>query len=135
MKKLITVIIALLAALMLCGCTATPIAGGFSEETLLEKGKAFIALINTRDYEAVCNEIREDYREKVKPDDIKAAWDEQLKKLGALKEYSNWATAGVNDTDGSDLALIAIKCKYDGGDATFTFYYDLDYRLTGLYMK
>ncbi len=135
MKKLTIIIIALLAVLALCGCSATPIAQGFSEDALLEKGKTFIELINTRDYEAVCNELREDYREKVKPDEIKAAWDERLKKLGALKEYSNWATAGVNDEDGSDLALIAIKCKYEGGDATFTFYYDLEYQLTGLYMK
>lgn len=134
MKKLVLIITALMA-LVFCGCAATPIAEGFSEDVLLEKGKAFIELINTRDYEAVCNEMREDYRSQVKPDEIKSAWDEKLIKLGALKEYSNWATAGVNDQDGSDLALIAIKCKYEGGDATFTFYYDLSYQLTGLYMK
>lgn len=132
LAKLVTVIL-LMAGLF--GCTYG-FPEGYDKDTVTDKAEEMIELVNTLDYEAIAAALREDMQERVTAEDFENAWGKKLTKLGGFKKFGTPVLSGEMDTDtGEEFALVAYKCYYENGSATFTVYFDSNMEMTAIYLK
>ena len=134
MKKLLTILFTLTLLLTLGGCSKK-LPEQYDEATLLAAALKTIELANNFDYETIASSVREDLYTETLADEIKKGWDTQLSKAGKYIEYTEYQTTYTTEKDGYEYAVIAIACKYENDSLIYTFSYDEEYNLVGLYMK
>jgi len=140
MKKSIKKNIAmLLAGIMfitgICGCTYG-FPEDFDKEEVITAAEEVIAVVNEYDYEGLVALIREDLQDNVTAEEFKEEWDEALKELGEFESFGTPVLSGETDMNtGDDFALVAYRCYYAEGKATFTVYFDSNMEMTAIYLK
>ncbi len=131
----------LCAALLLILCLALAacapgLPDGFDGDAVTAQAEQDVALINTRDFEAVVNRLRADLQDAVTVEDLETAWGGALDALGAYDGVKDTGTSGTKDREtGEAYAVAIVVAQYENGTATFTLSYDADLALVGLYMK
>lgn len=135
MKK-IGIIAALLAVCLLLGACAPKLSEKFSADELTRQAEADIALINTRDFDAVVARVREDLRANLTAASLEEAWGAALDSLGAYAGVKSAGTTGTTDKQtGEAYGVTVTVAEYENGAATFTLTYNEALELVGLYMK
>lgn len=134
MKKKLYVFVLIAASLMvLAGCSGK-VPDGYDKDRLTQRAKEIVETINTLDYNAVVLELRADLQPQITAQSLSDAWNGKLSAAGAFKDYKNIAYTSAKSGD-VVYAVVVLNCTYENDSATYTFSFDSDYELVGLYMK
>ena len=130
----------IMMCLLLVGTTFTGCTYGFPEgfdkEEVIAEAEAVINVISAQDYEGLVAIIREDLRSNVTAKDFEDSCGEALDELGKFEKFGNPVLSGEMDTEtGEEFALVAYRCYYEKGKATYTVYFDSNMEVTAVYMQ
>jgi PHD/YefM family antitoxin component YafN of YafNO toxin-antitoxin module len=135
-KRVISLVFILLLVLSLSSCASTKLAEAFDKEEVLARGKEVAALLSASDFAAVTAQVREDLREQLSENGLKDALGTYITEAGAFKEFTSSAVIGQKDkSTGEDYAVAVIRAKHENKSLTYTFYFDVNMDIVGLYMK
>lgn len=136
MKKITSLSLLLLVSLLLCACTVDPLSDQFEEAKLKSHAEEIIAVVNTKDYEAILNRFRTDLRSNITVQQLKDGLGNYLTNAGNYVELTSFTAAGKIDTSTKeDYAVTVNICKYEHSSLTYTISFDENYELIGLYVK
>lgn len=126
---------ALAALLLLSGCkvSGNPLPEGMDENTVLEQGRAVVALLNGGDCQAVWDSLRADAQETSSPEAIRAYMEERLEKAGAYRSETDAMATGqtLKDT-GEQYATAVLYCKHEKKSLMYRIAYSADMELMGI---
>lgn len=136
MKKRLSFLTAALAVLVLlsgCKVSGNPLPEGMEEETVLERGREVVALLNGEGWQEVYDLLRDDARETSSPEDIQSYMAERLDKAGAYKSESDAMTTGqkIKDT-GEEYGTAVLYCKHEKKNLMYRVAYSTDMELMGI---
>lgn len=134
MRRIKSVLCALLAALVVTGCSGTSLPDGMTEEALIDAGRQVLLLAVDGNYEAVQEQLREDVRETVTAEDIRSVVLTNVDGAGVYKQIESYMTTG-QDADGERLGIAVLYCEYSEDDVLFRIAFDEDMCLVGLSVK
>lgn len=136
MKKTTNVILLLIVTLLLCSCTVDPLSDQFDEAKLKRHAEEIIAIVNTKDYEAVLNCFRTDLRSNVTVQQLKDGLGSFLTDAGNYVKLTSFTAAGKMDASTKeDYAVTVNICEYENSSLIYTISFDENYELIGLYVK
>lgn len=136
MKKTTNVILLLIVTLLLCSCTVDPLSDQFDEAKLKRHAEEIIAIVNTKDYEAVLNCFRTDLRSNVTVQQLKDGLGGFLTDAGNYVKLTSFTAAGKMDASTKeDYAVTVNICEYENSSLIYTISFDENYELIGLYVK
>ena len=137
-KRLWLLLVVLSALFLLAGCkvSGNPLPEGMEEETVLERGREVVALLNSGDYQAVYDLLREDARETSSPEAIQSYMEERLDKAGAYKSEDEAMATGqkIKDT-GEEYGTAVLYCKHEKKSMIYRIAYSADMELMGIEIK
>ena len=137
-KRLWLLLVVLSALFLLAGCkvSGNPLPEGMEEETVLERGREVVALLNSGDYQEVYDLLREDARETSSPEAIQSYMEERLDKAGAYKSEDETMTTGqkIKDT-GEEYGTAVLYCKHEKKSMIYRIAYSADMELMGIEVK
>ncbi len=134
-KSIIMIMAGIMLAIGAFGCTYG-FPEGFDKEKVIARAEEIIAVVNEYDYEGLAALLREDMQENVSAEEFEEFWDEAFKELGEFESFGTYVLSGETDmTTGDDFALIAYRCYYAEGKATFTIYFDSNMEMTAIYLQ
>ncbi len=134
MKRIRSILCALLAALVVTGCSGESLPDGMTEEALIDAGRQVLLLAVDGNYEAVQEQLREDVRETVTAEDIRSVVLTNVDGAGVYKQIESYMTTG-QDADGERLGIAVLYCEYSEDDVLFRIAFDEDMCLVGLSVK
>lgn len=117
-----------------CGSTTTPLAEVFVQEQLEQQTVQIVDWLNAGEYEKVYETFREDMKEALPAEELKAACEETYGNAGSQVQVSNIVVNGQN-IDEEDYATVMLKVVYENQNVTFQVGYDSNMEVVGLYMK
>lgn len=136
MKKTTNVILLLIVTLLLCSCTVDPLSDQFDEAKLKRHAEEIIAIVNTKDYEAVLNCFRTDLRSNVTVQQLKDGLGSFLTDAGNYVKLTSFTAAGkIDASTKEDYAVTVNICEYENSSLIYTISFDENYELIGLYVK
>lgn len=136
LKRAFALVCVIFMVLSLSSCAAAKLADSFNKDEVLERGKEIAGLLSASDFAVVTAEIREDLREQLSENDLRDALGIYITEAGAFKEFTSSAVVGQKDkTTGEDYAIAVIRAKHENKSLTYTFYFDVNMDVVGLYMK
>ena len=137
-KRLWLLLVVLSALFLLAGCQVSgyPLPEGMEEETVLERGREVVALLNSGDYQEVYDLLREDARETSSPEAIQSYMEERLDKAGAYKSEDEAMATGqkIKDT-GEEYGTAVLYCKHEKKSMIYRIAYSADMELMGIEIK
>ena len=137
-KRLWLLLVVLSALFLLAGCkvSGNPLPEGMEEETVLERGREVVALLNSGDYQEVYDLLREDARETSSPEAIRSYMEEHLSKAGAYqKEDEAMATGQALKDTGEEYGTAVLYCKHEKKSVIYRVAYSTDMELMGIQVK
>jgi hypothetical protein len=127
---------ALVFILSLAGCASVKLADIYSEDEVITRAQECISVINTHDYDAMNEQLREDLRDQLTSVQLEEAWSPILTEAGDFQEYTTTAVIGQKDqSTGEDYATAILACQYENTSLTFTIIIDKDMEVVGMYIK
>ncbi|MCC6146681.1 MAG: DUF3887 domain-containing protein [Anaerolineaceae bacterium] len=136
MKRNRILLFVLLFLVILSGCTSTKLAESYDENTVIERGKKVVELINTQDFDLVNAELRDDLEDQLTSDQLKGAMGQKLMDAGSFVEYQSVSTLGQKSkSTGEDYATVVLVGEYENGTLVFTVTMGSNLDLVGLYLK
>lgn len=137
MKKRIRaglVTIMMVLCLVACGSNATPLAEVFVQEELEQQTAQIVEWLNAEEYEKVYETFREDMKEALPVEELKAACEETYGNAGSQVQVSNIVVNGQRIEE-EEYATVMLKVEYEQQIVTFQVGYDSNMEVVGLYMK
>lgn len=136
LKRILAFICVLFTVLSLSSCAKVKLADSFSKDEVLKRAEEVAGLLSASDFAAVTAQVREDLREQLSENELKDALVLYITEAGAFKEFTSSAVIGQKDkSTGEDYAVAVIRAKYENKSLTYTFYFDVNLDVVGLYMK
>jgi len=136
MKRNRILLFVLLFLVILSGCTSTKLAESYDENTVIERGKKVVELINTQDFDLVNAELRDDLEDQLTADQLKDAMGQKLMDAGSFVAFQSVSTLGQKSkSTGEDYATVVLVGEYENGTLVFTITMDSNLDLVGLYLK
>ena len=136
MKLIRILFILFIFSITLSACTSAKLADIYDENTVTERAKAVVEMINAQDYEKVNAEIRDDLQDQLTANKLKDVIGAKLVEAGAFIEYPSISTFGQKSkTSGEDYATVVLVGKYEKSNVVFTITMDSNLDIVGLYVK
>lgn len=126
--------LALLLALLLCGCQGKPLPAGMDEAELLEAGQEIVLLVADEDYDAVRARFREDVAQTLTAADIEELAVRQLEGAGEYRQIESRMTTGQS-SNGESYGVAVFYCQFSKDDVLFRVAFDPDMALIGMEIK
>lgn len=131
MKKIKSMLAALLVILALAGCTGKSLPEGMTEDALIAAGREVMLLAVEGDYEAVHERLREDVRENVTVEEIQAVVLNNVDGAGVYKQIEDSMTT-AQSADGETIGVAVLYCDYSEDEVLFRVAFDSKMQLVGL---
>lgn len=131
-KTRIAVLLAVL--LLLCGCQGKPLPAGMEETALTEAGRAVVLQLVQGEYDAVRESFREDVRESVTADQLRALLLQQTDGAGVYRQIESNMVTGQS-SDGENYGVAVLYCEYSEDDVLFRVAFDKNLELIGLEIR
>ena len=139
MRRKIALMLAVLGALVLlagCKVSGNPLPEGMEEETVLERGREVVAMLNAGEWQEVYDLLRSDARETSSPEAIQDYMAERLEKAKDYVKETEAMTTGqkLKDT-GEEYGTAVIYCKHEKKSVMYRVAYSVDMELMGIEVK
>lgn len=134
MRRIRSILCALLAALVITGCKGASLPAGMSEDALIGAGREVLLLAVEGDYDAIWERLREDVRETVTVESIRSVVLTNVDGAGVYKQIESYMTTG-QESGGETLGIAVLWCEYAEDDVLFRIAFDEDMSLVGLSVK
>lgn len=136
MKKRLFLLFAIAAGLVLlagCKVSGRPLPQGLEEETVLERGREVVAMLNGGEWQEVYSLLRADAQETSGPESIQSYMEERLDKAGAYKLETEAMATGqkIKDT-GEEYGTAVFYCKHEKKNLMYRVAYSTDMELMGI---
>ena len=134
-KRLWLLLVVLSALFLLAGCkvSGNPLPEGMEEETVLERGREVVALLNSGDYQEVYDLLREDARETSSPEAIQDYMAERLEKAKAyVKETEAMASGPQLKDTGEEYGTAVLYCKHEKKNLMYRVAFSTGMELMGI---
>jgi hypothetical protein len=126
----------LLYTVILSGCASTKLSESYDENTVIERGKEVVEIINTQNFDLVNAELRDDLEDQLTADQLKDAMEQKLIDAGSFLEYQSTSILGQKSkSTGEDYATVVLVGKYENSTLVFTITMNSNLDLVGLYLK
>ncbi len=136
MKIYKTIFVILLTFMMLAACTSTKLADIYDEDSVINRAKEIVELINTYDFDTVNAQLRDDLQDQLTSAQLKEALEGKLANAGAFIEYqSSTAVGQKSKSTGEDYATVVLVGKYENSTIVYTITMDSNLDIVGLYAK
>ena len=135
MKKVILLLLLLVACLSFTGCGQNKLADCFDESVVNAKAEEVSMVLANRDYDAIYAMFREDIRADLTPEYLEEQLDDIFEASGSFVKFRGTACAGQITSEGEDYAIAMVLTKFENGKLTFTISFDQNMELIGLYVK
>ncbi len=134
-RKLIFLAVPLLL-LLLAGCSVPPLPENYDATTVEQKATEALQYLVARDYASVSAMVRADLQEALSPETLENAWSGKADALGEYKSCSLKQLFGTEGSaDGKTYGGAIMTAVFDSKSVIFTFTFDADYQLVGLYIN
>jgi len=134
MKKLFIPLIVMV--ILLTGCNTAKLTDDFDEVEVKNAAAYAISLMNERDYQGISDLVRDDCQESLSADVLSGVCDEVLDKAGDFDSITKQTVVGGQNEDrDEDFAISVSTCKYAEMDISYTFVYDANMEIVGVYMQ
>lgn len=135
-RKIISGLALMLTVLLLTGCgdMKMPLAETFQQERLEQQTIQIVEWLNAEEYEQVYETFREDMKQALPMEELKAACAETYGSGGAFAQINSTEVSGQKIEE-DDYAVVMVKAQYEKQIVTFQVGYDADMKVVGLYMK
>lgn len=134
-KSFIAISLVLITFLVLTSCDSKGLPEGFDKDEVTEAAKSIVNDANNRDYESIHARIDETLQGSISIEELKEAWDPMLDESGDFVSFDEVVLASKIGEKDSVYALALVKCNYENKNRTYTFYFDENMTLSGLWMK
>ena len=136
-KRIMAVVLTLCAALGAFGCTsAKPLPEGFDADAVTQKAGEMVTLATKGDYDALIAAMREDLKDAVTADQLRDSWASVYEKAGAFDSVTKTVLSSAADTSSNEeYAVAQVLVKHENASLLYTFSFDKDLLLVGLYLK
>ncbi|WOO87886.1 DUF3887 domain-containing protein [Mollicutes bacterium LVI A0039] len=136
MKKLYLVVITLVLAVVLSGCSAPELADIYVGTEVEEFGKEIVELANDKDYQAINDRARDDLKDALSAQVLEEVITPLLDNGGTFVDYKRIDVfGGVDDQTGEDFATVVLICEYENSKLSYTITVNQDYQIVGFYIK
>ena len=140
MKKQYRLITAALTALVLClglvGCAAQKLPEGFDADEVGTAAEEIVGLATAGDYDSIIGAMRDDLKSAITADQLKEGWAPIYEKAGAFVSITKAAMGGTSDQKtGEAYAAVQVLVKHENASLVYTFSFDKNLALVGLYLK
>lgn len=136
MKLYRILITILLISVILSACTSTKLADIFDEDSVIDRAKEIVELLNAYDFETVNAQLRDDLQDQLTITQLQDALEDKLVNAGAFIEYQSSAAVGqTSKSTGEDYATVVLVGKYENATIVFTITMDANLDIVGLYAK
>ncbi len=106
----------------------------FSTETVEEKAKDVVLLLDKEDYDSLKAMAIEEMEEFLTPENLDGVREQVAKDCGAFRQFGNVYMTEV-EQQGKKYAVVELTAAYENTNITYTISFDEDMKLAGLYMK
>ena len=138
MKKMMKgmLLLGVLAAFFLTGCSQNQLSEKFDEETVKEEAAKAVELFNERDYQEIIDMGDENMKNGITEAQFAEASDPYLDKCGEFQEIGKTVVLGfTNKETGMEYGGVVMIGNYAEGKIQFTIAFDEDMRLTQFIIK
>ena len=136
MKKYLRWLIVMVVMSLLFSCTNSKLSDKFDEQQVLDKAKAVVDVINTRQYVDVISLLREDLQTQITADQLEIAWDDQINAAGEFDKIKNYAMESKEDSvTKEEYVTVVLEGIYAEDTLIYTLSFDENLDMIGLYMK
>jgi len=125
----------LISSLLIFSCGTPNLPKGFDSEEVENRTREIIKVINTKDYDDIHALIKEDLQALTTPEQLKEGWAPMLDNAGEFIEINELILSGERGEKDIFFAMAIVKCEYENDNHIYTFYFDDNMELVGLYMK
>jgi len=126
----------LIISIMLSACTSTKLADIYDENSVIERAKEVVAIINLQDYDSVNAELRDDLQDQLTSNQLQDAIGKKLVGAGDFIDYQSITTLGQKSkSTGEDYATVVLVGKYENSSLVFTITMDSNLEIVGIYLK
>lgn len=134
MKKLFIPL--LVVAILLAGCNRATLTDDFDEAEVKDAAAYAVSLMNERDYQGINDLVRDDCQESLSVDVLRSVCDEVLDDAGAFDSITKQTiVGGQNEDRDEDFAISVSTCKYENMELSYTFVFDKNMEMVGVYMQ
>ncbi len=130
-RKYLSLALVFVIILMLSACSSS---FEYDKDAAIKNAKELIAVINTRDYQAVVDMLPETLQAQISADMLREESDPILSSSGAFVEYGKVTITGVTQNNVNYIVTV-VPCKYENDTITFTVTYTTDLKIAALEMK
>lgn len=128
MKKVYKFMLVMLCGVLFISCGAKKLSDKYNEDTLKKASEEIIANLNDGNYDDIMNNSTD--KMKNVQEKVKETWGEISKNAG---EYKSISKMSFQEKD--NYAIVITVVKYEKSGVQFTFTFDEDMKLAGVFMK
>jgi len=135
-KRILTLLVILCAALVLCACDVkgNPLPAGMEESAVLTAGEEVLDCLIAEDWQTVYDRLRDDAKASTgTPDAIQAHVEAVWKKVGSFESVKDSMITGqtIKNT-GEQYATAVFYCQHEKNQAMYRIAFSTDMELMGL---
>ncbi|MEA5047348.1 MAG: DUF3887 domain-containing protein [Eubacteriales bacterium] len=136
-RKIVAAVLTLSVVLGAFGCTAgKPLPDGFDGDAVAKKAGEMATLATNGDYDALIAAMRDDLKDALTADQLRDSWAPVYEKAGAFESVMKTVLSGVADPNSNEeYAVAQVLVKHENASLLYTFSFDKDLMLVGLYLK
>lgn len=135
-RNIAAALLAMAVLLGLFGCSAKTLPEGFDADAVTKKAAQMVSLATVGDYDALIAAMRDDLKDAVTADQLRDGWASVYEKAGAFDSITKTALSGTADAQtGEEYAVAQVLVKHENSSLLYTFSFDKDLALVGLYLK
>ena len=135
-KRVLPVLLALAAVLVLAACASSKLADSFDEEAVKTAAGEIVTEMNEGEYQAVVDKCTDELAEKMTAKLLSDNVDSYFSGRGDFEKLLSTAVVGQKAKDtGADSAVAVVVAQYANQKVTYTISFDTDMKLIGFYMK
>lgn len=136
MKKNISmVLVMILAAFLLTGCSSTKLAEGFDEAAVKETAQEAVDFLIAGEYGECVAMMSQEMQAALTAEDLAAAAEGVNAQVGAFRKYESIAVVGQKDSAGVDCAVAVVVASFEKGKVTYTVSLNANMEVVGFWMK
>ena len=141
MKRVIATIVALTVCIFIlfaAGCVdqSEALSPAYDKAQVEQCGRQIASLINDREYESVVNMLSPSLRDQLTAEELEPEWGAAMDDSGAFREINNVSVVGQKDAiTGADCALVVLTCKFEKMSRVYSFLFNTNMELVGIYLE